>query len=209
MQRDSGRPARAGVASPRAWRRTLGRWVVAVVLGGSAVAHAEEFLVTSRWQYLAKPVNASVLAHGQADIFDPSINRQIGGIGYYCARPTTYIDIFVHEPGRPIMTGDPSHPVTELHWGHPTFRTSLKLNGVELPSVVESGVIYVDIDARIGPLLADAFALKTASKRLDIDVARLAAFTLVMKRIEPKSRPDTAIVDFDQMVEICRTTLGR
>ncbi len=189
---------------------SLGRWgLVLVVVGTTAAARAEECLVTSRWQYLAKPVNASIVAPGQADIFDPAADVQIGGIGYYCGRPTTYIDIFVHEPGRPIMIGNRSKPVTDLHWGTPTFRTSLRLNEAVVPAAVESGVVYVDIDSRVGAVLADAFALAAPSKRLDIDVAKLAAFTLVMKRIEPRSHRDTAIADFDQMVTMCRTSLGQ
>ncbi len=203
---DRGRRARAG---SRRGRRALAPLAVALAMGlGAAAARAEEFLVTSRWQYLAKPVNAAIIAHGQADIFDASTKHQIGGIGFYCQRGTRYIDIFVHEPGRPITTGNPSNPVTPLHWGTPTFRTSLTLNGTVMPAAVESGVVYVDIDATIGPALAEAFALKTASKRLDVDVAKLAAFTLVMQRIEPRSRPDTAIVDFDRMVGMCRSALG-
>jgi hypothetical protein len=198
------------------WRRSLGRsaFVLALLLGASAAARAEEFVVTSRWQYPAKPLpGGSLLAHGQADIFDASTNDQIGGIGYYCARPATYVDIFVHEPGRPMMYRTPANEIraTELHWGYPTFRgASLKLNGVVLPASVERGVVYVDIDAKTGPVLADAFTLKTAGKRLDVDVPKLATFTLAMKRIEPRTHAvSVVIVDFDEMVRMCQSTLGQ
>jgi hypothetical protein len=208
-QPHGGGRARAARRADRARaRRAIGLAAAfAAALVSAATASAEEFLVTSRWQYNTKAVRPEViLAHGQADIFDPATTEWIGGIGFYCARPQTYIDIFVHEPGGP---GNPATPATPMHWGSPTFRTSLTLNGAVMPAAVEAGIVYVDIDAGIGRVLADAFALKTPSKRLDFDVAKFATFTLVMKRIEPRSRPDTAITDFDQMVGMCRSQLDR
>jgi len=206
-------PGRAGKVA--AWRRrgaALPLLTAAFLLAAIAMGRAEEFIVTSRWQYPATPLaTGELLAHGQANIFDTSTNAQLGGIGFYCTPTQSYIDVFVHVSGVPIITGNTAQPVSDLRWGHPTFKTRLKLGGVDLPAVVESGVVYVDIDASTGPVLAEALTLKpgTTSKRLDFDVAKLAAFTLVMKPLEPRTRPaNTLTLDYARMVDLCRSMVA-
>jgi hypothetical protein len=213
MIHHSNLPRRAGKIA--AWRRrgaALPLLTPAILLVAIAMGRAEEFIVTSRWQYPATPLaNGRLLAHGQADIFDTSTNAQLGGIGFYCTPTQNYVDVFVHVSGVPIISGNPAQPVSDLRWGRPTFKTRLKLGGVDLPAAVESGVVYVDIDAKTGPVLAEALALKpgTPSKRLDFDVAKLAAFTLVMKPIEPRMRPaNTLTLDYARMVDLCRSMVA-
>lgn len=195
-----------------AWQRrsaVLPLLTTAILLAAIAMGRAEEFIVSSRWQYPATPLaTGDLLAHGQADIFDTSTNAQLGGIGFYCTPTQNYVDVFVHVSGVPIISGNTAQPVSDLRWGRPTFKTRLKLGGVDLPAVVESGVVYVDIDAKTGPVLAETLTLKpdTPSKRLDFDVAKLAAFTLVMKPLEPRTRPtNTLTLDYARMVDLCRS----
>ncbi len=197
------------------WRRrgaALPLLTPAILLAAIAMGRAEEFIVTSRWQYPATPLaTGELLAHGQADIFDTSTNAQLGGIGFYCTPTQNYVDLFVHVSGGPIITGNAAQPISDLRWGRATFKTRLKLGGVDLPAAVESGVVYVDIDAKTGPVLAEALALKPGipSKRLDFDVAKLAAFTLVMKPIEPRTRPaNTLTLDYAHMVDLCRSMVA-
>jgi hypothetical protein len=197
------------------WRRrsaALPLLTSAILLAATATGRAEEFFVTSRWQYPATPLATdNLLAHGQADISDTRTNAQLGGIGFYCTPTQNYIDVSVHVSGTPIISGNAAQPVSDLRWGHPTFKTRLKLDGVDLPAMVESGVVYVDIDANTGPVLAEAFTLKPGapSKRLDIDVANLAAFTLVIKPVEPRTRPaNTLTIDYARMVDMCRSMVA-
>lgn len=213
MIHHSNLPRRAEKPAP--WRRrgaALTLLIPAILLGAIAMGRAEEFIATSRWQYPATPLaTGGLLAHGQADIFDATTNAQLGGIGFYCTPTQSYVDVYVHVSGVPIITGNAAQPISELRWGHPTFKTRLKLGGVDLPATVESGVVYVDIDDRTGPVLAEAFTLKpgTPSKRLDFDVERLAAFALVMKPLEPRTRPaNTLTLDYARMVELCRSMVA-
>lgn len=177
--------------------------VLPLLLAGTGATHAEEFLLASKWSYVAKPtVPNQIFAHGQANVFDRATNAQLGGVGFYCG-PKSYVDIFVHKPGGAVL-------LNEYYWGMTTIRnTSLKLNGISMPASVEKGIIYVDINDQIRRALSDAFDLKAgaATKRLGFEVPNFAKFDLVLKLIEPRGYADTAIVTFPQMMSLCDATL--
>jgi hypothetical protein len=163
----------------------------------------QEFSVKSIWEYRqqAQLVPGRVFAHGQADIVDQS-GVQIGGVGFYCAVPHAYIDISVRKPGGAI--GD-------YLWGNATLKTSLKLSGASMPASVERGIVFLDINDAVRPVLDKAFELKSGARtqRVAFDVANFAKFALIITRTEsPAPRPGAEAVSYARMVSLCDTTIA-
>jgi hypothetical protein len=162
----------------------------------------QEFSVGSIWEYRQQAVAPGrIFAHGQADIVDPA-GAQIGGVGFYCAVPHSYVDIYVRKPGAGLGN---------YLWGNATLKTSLKLNGVSMPAKVERGIIFIDIDAAVRPVLNKAFELGAGagSQRIDVDVANFAKFALIMKANKPSSpSPPAVAVSYARMVNMCDATIG-
>jgi hypothetical protein len=176
--------------------------------GGSAqtpsaqtVASAE-FSVGSLWQYLQSSTSPGrIFAHGQADIAIKS-GGWLGGVGFYCAVPHPYIDIFVHKPGGNIA---------DYYWGTATLKTTLDLDGVRMPASVERGIIYIDVSDDIRPSLEKAFEFKPGSpaRHLKVDVAGFANFDLVVtETAPPPARPATEVVSFARMMSLCDATIA-
>jgi hypothetical protein len=165
-------------------------------------APSPEFSVGSLWKYVQTPVTPGRLfAHGQVDIADTA-GARLGGVGFYCAVPHSYIDIFVHRPGGSLA---------DYYWGNATFKTSLELNGARMPATVERGIIYVDISDDLRPLLQKAFELKPGApaRRLSVDIANLGKFDLIAKQATPPAaQPATEVVSFERMMTMCDTTIA-
>ena len=164
----------------------------------------QEFSVGSIWEYRQQAVTpGQIFAHGQADIVDPS-GAQIGGVGFYCAVPHSYVDIYVRKPGAPLGN---------YLWGNTTLmKASLKLNGVNMPAKIERGIIFIDIDDAVRPVLHKAFELGAGagSQRIDVDVAKFAKFALIMKASKPSSpSPPAVAASYARMVNMCDATIAQ
>jgi hypothetical protein len=164
-------------------------------------APSPEFSVCSLWKYVQTPITPGRLfAHGQVDIADMA-GAWLGGVGFYCAVPHSYIDIFVHRPG-----GSPA----DHYWGNATLKTSLELDGVKMPASVERGIIYVDISDDLRSVLEKAFELKpdAPARRVRVDVANFGKFDLVAKPATPPQQPAAEAVSFDHMMAMCDATIA-
>jgi hypothetical protein len=181
--------------------------IAAAPLGPSQMAAAPsapspEFSVGSRWKYVQAPITPGRLfAHGQLDIADKA-GARLGGVGFYCALPHSYIDIFVHRPGGGLA---------DYYWGNATFKTSLELDGIKMPATVERGIVYVDISDDLRPLLEQAFAFRpgTPARRHSIDIANFGKFELVARPTTPSAaQPASEVVSFERMMTMCDTTIA-
>jgi hypothetical protein len=163
----------------------------------------QEFSVGSIWEYRQQAMAPGrIFAHGQADIVDAS-GAQIGGVGFYCAVPHSYVDIYVRKPGAGLGN---------YLWGNATLKTSLKLNGVSMPAKVEGGIVFIDIDDAVRPVLIKALELGAGagSQRIDVDVANFAKFALIMKTNKPPSpSPPAVAVSYARMVSMCDATIAQ
>jgi hypothetical protein len=175
---------------------------LAVLLACADYAMSQEFLLSSRWRYLQRPVATDIFGHGQADIFAKSSTLWLGSVGFYCAAPQPYFDIKIHKP--------PGRLEDEPFWGTPTIMTNLKLNGSSMPAAVEHGLISVDIDQQTRPVLGRAFELEPGHelRRIRIEVKDFARFDLIMKPIAPTTAVDgSTVMSFAAMSRMCDTTL--
>jgi hypothetical protein len=168
----------------------------------AAAARGVEFSVSSHWGYIQKVVTPGrIFEHGHAALSDGS-GTVLGGVGFYCALPHSYVDIFVHKPGGRI---------SDYYWGDATLRTSVKFNGVGMPAAVEHGIIYIDIGDGVRSALENAFELKSGVtvRRSNVDVANFAKFDLLVRTTEPpRPSPDTDIVSYARMTEMCDETIA-
>jgi hypothetical protein len=128
----------------------------------------------------------------------------LGGVGFYCAVPHSYLDIFVRKP--------PGGVLAEYFWGDATLKTSLKLNGVAMPASVEHGIIYIDIGDDIRKVLEMVFELGagSATRRSTIDVANFAKFDLVVRSSAPPQQHGDleVVVSYARMVSMCDATIA-
>jgi hypothetical protein len=171
-------------------------------MAAAPTAPSPEFSVGSLWKYVQAPITPGRLfAHGQVDIADKA-GARLGGVGFYCAVPHSYIDIFVHRPGGSLA---------DYYWGNATLKTSLELDGVKMPATVERGIIYVDISDDLRPLLEKAFEFKPGApaRRLRVDVANFGKFELLAKPTTPTvAQPATEVVSFERMMTMCDATIA-
>jgi hypothetical protein len=165
-------------------------------------AASAEFSVSSLWEYLQSPMSPGrIFAHGQAAIAGKS-GGWLGGVGFYCAVPHPYLDIFVHKPGGAIA---------DYYWGTATLKSTLALDGVRMPATVERGIIYIDVSDEIRPNLERAFELKPGSpaRHLKVEVADFANFELIVaEAAPPPARPATEVVSFAHMMSLCDATVA-
>ena len=121
-------------------------------------------------------------------------------MGFYCAVPHPYIDIFVHKPG-----GN----VADYYWGTATLKTILDLDGVRMPASVERGIIDIDVSDDIRPGLEKTFEFKPGSpaRHIKVDVVDFANFDLIVTEAAPP-RPATEVVSFARMVSLCDATVA-
>jgi len=161
-----------------------------------------ELSVASLWKYIQAPVTPGrIFAHGQTDIADQH-GAWLGGIGFYCALPHPYIDIFVHKPGGTL---------TDYYWGNASLKTSLELDGIKMPATIERGIIYIDVSDEIRPALEKVFEFKpgASNRALNVDVANFAKFSLIVKaNNQPPAAATTDLVSFARMVGLCDTTIA-
>jgi hypothetical protein len=178
--------------------------LISIIVLSPDRAVSEEFLAHPWFDFTMSPTQPGrIPATGHAIISDRAGESQLGGIVFYCAIPEPYIDIYVHKPGTDFLGN-------EYFWGTPTLRTTVKLNGSNMPGSVEGGIIVIDIKPPVKVALTAAFDLGPKAdqeRRLHFEVANFATCDLLLApaRSSPSSNPpkDIAIVGYSAMTKIC------